>query len=108
MRVVIIFAFVDNCWGDTTLEEADDKAYSFAYISATAVKAPVNRFLILRENNSLCAIKFISFHRGHDAKPASLFHTGMESLFGEYKWYYSNTSDDRFIESESGQEMGVG
>ena len=51
------------------------------------VNSPVGRLLLMRRGSDLCAIRFTEFHRGHDAKPATWFHSGHESFYAEYDWY---------------------
>lgn len=51
------------------------------------VVAPINRFLLIRKDAEVCAVRFTEFHRGHDAKPATLFNSGEETFYAEYDWY---------------------
>src|SRR4051812_12101758 len=59
------------------------------------VGAPLGKFLLMRGNKGLCAIRFLDYQRGHDAKPPSVFNSGEESHVAHYEWVYQGdgTSD---------------
>jgi hypothetical protein len=70
----------------------DPKVY--AYISAIAVAAPLNHFLLVKKGNDICAIRFTDYRRGYDNKEPSLFGNGEENLYAEYDWYYLGKNQD--------------
>jgi len=77
-------------------DEAAVKAQSHAVIRNFMAAAPLKSFLIIRENENVCAIRFTEFHRGHDAKPRTFFNSGHESLYAEYDWYSQTEDGKRF------------
>jgi len=49
------------------------------------IESPLEQITLIRNNDSLCAIKFTSFKRTHDQKPATTFNSGNESFFAKYE-----------------------
>lgn len=92
----------DRGWANTvketesTLEERERQYYSAAEIYPGGVRAPIGRFLLMRRGKDLCALRFTEFHRGHDAKPPTLFHSGHESFYAEYDWFYMQNEEGSF------------
>lgn len=72
---------------ETYLVDAEAKARTHGFTYGTAVGAPMGRLLLMRKGGELCAIRFTEYHRGGDAKPPTMFHSGDESLYGEYDWF---------------------
>lgn len=60
---------------------------SNATLTRTEVSAPLGRFLLLRKDKMVCAVRFTKAQRGHDAKPATTFNSGEENFSAEYDWY---------------------
>ena len=49
------------------------------------VDQPLNRFLLLRSDRSICAIRFLSYHRSNNARPPTSFDTGDASESAVYE-----------------------
>jgi len=58
-------------------------------ISWNALSPGVGRFLLIRRDKALCAIKITGAWRGNDVKPPTMFNSGEESYRAEYDWYYT-------------------
>ncbi len=71
-----------------TIEEREAQVSTGALIQTVSVSIPVGRFLLMRRDSDLCAIRFTAFHRGHDAKPQTWFHSGHENFYADYEWYW--------------------
>lgn len=105
--MLLILAMGQVVWGENldeqisdvqvTLEERERRANGAAEIYSMGVGPPVGRFLLLRRGEELCAIRFTEFHRGHDAKPPTLFHSGDESFYAEYDWFYPENEKGSFL-----------
>jgi hypothetical protein len=52
------------------------------------VGAPVGHILLIRRGLDSCAVRFTTFHHGHDARPETTFNSGAESFSAEYDWFY--------------------
>lgn len=86
-----------------TIEERESQAPLGASIRGIAVGNPEKRLLLMRRGSDLCAVRFTEFHRGHDAKPKTWFHSGYENFYAEYEWYLPGT-DGQF----SGPDVETG
>lgn len=77
-----------------------------ATIAYGSISSPFGCFLLARNGRNVCAIRFTEFHRGHDAKPPSVFNSGDEALYAEYDWYYQGDGSGDFTKAnvESGHE----
>ncbi|KAF0218593.1 MAG: hypothetical protein FD174_2686 [Geobacteraceae bacterium] len=78
----------------------------YATVTYGNASAPVGGFLLVRNGKDVCAVRFTEFHRGHDAKPSTVFNSGDETLYAEYDWYYQGDGSDDFTKSnvKSGHE----
>ena len=90
-------------------------ARDHARVTPLSVSAPLGRWLLIRTDHSLCAIRFIEFHRGHDAKPATAFNSGEETLIatGEHVQIDSghqtvSVGKAKVISLEQGPVVGLG
>lgn len=77
-----------------TVKEREAQALVGASIRGIAVSNPVKRLLLMRRGSDLCAIRFTEFHRGHDAKPQTWFHSGHENFYADYEWYWPGPNGD--------------
>lgn len=78
-------------------EQSSRKMATLTYMNASA---PLGRFLLVRKGRDVCALRFTEFHRGHDAKPPSLFHSGEETLYAEYDWFYQGDGSGDFTKAD--------
>ena len=69
-------------------EPSESDMKTQAVITWSDAGAPLGRFTLIRKGNDLCALRFTEYHRGGDAKPATVFDSGQESLYAEYDWFY--------------------
>jgi len=67
-------------------DENDPKTH--AMITWADVGAPLQRFLLIKKGNDLCAIRFTQYRRSYDVEPPTNFNSGEESFYGEYDWHY--------------------
>lgn len=75
---------------------AAKRAQEAALITYHNASAPLGRFLLIRNGKDACAVRFTGFHRGHDAKPPTIFNSGEESLYAEYDWFYQGDGSGDF------------
>jgi hypothetical protein len=73
----------------TCLAQAQETpmVYSDGNTSSMAVLPPMGTFLLIRKNDTLCAIQFTGIWRGNDSGKSSFFHSGDESFRARYAWY---------------------
>ncbi len=69
------------------IDDAVERLKTSARIDWHQVSSPLGRILLVRKGKDICAIRFTEYHRGHDAKPPSIFNSGEESFYAEYDWY---------------------
>ncbi len=73
---------------DRKYREAEQLAHTHVTVSYGSVSVPVGRFLLIRNGNDVCAVRFARFQRGGDAKSPTVFHSGDETLYAEYDWFH--------------------
>lgn len=73
---------------DQQYKNAEERAYAHIYVSPISLSAPIGGFLLLRKGTDVCALRFTNIQRGGDAKPPTPFHSGEESTYAEYDWFY--------------------
>src|SRR5690606_12529196 len=56
-----------------------------ALIGFEWVDQPLDRIMLLRSGNSLCAVRFTSYHRADDARSPTAFDTGDASRYASYE-----------------------
>lgn len=61
------------------------------------IDAPLNQITLIRDNNSMCAIRFISHGKGGDRESATSFSSGEESFFAEYEIYSISLNENTSI-----------
>jgi hypothetical protein len=47
--------------------------------------APLGRFVLIRKDTHVCAVRFTEYRRGNDAKPSTMFNSGEESFNAKYE-----------------------
>ena len=72
-------------------ELVDTVAIDRAIVTWADVGAPRGRFLLVRKDKDLCALRFTEYHSGHDARPPTWFDSGEESFYAEYDWFYQRS-----------------
>jgi len=88
-------------------------AQNHARVSPLSVAAPLGRLVLVRADHSLCAVRFLEFHRGHDAKPATAFNSGNESLWAtaeevQIEGSHKTVGKPEVISLERGPVVGLG
>ena len=81
------------------IEKADQvaeiEARDHSWIGYESVSVPLQRFLLIRREKHLCAIRFISFYRKPIGKQIKTGADDRVARFAEYDWYYqSDGSND--------------
>ena len=69
-------------------DPADRDIKTAARVDWHQVAAPFGKFLLMKGDKGLCALRFVEYHRGQDAKPPSVFNSGDESHFAQYEWFF--------------------
>ena len=73
-------------------ERADEETFrvasQYASIFDTQISAPLNRLLLIRDGDQICAIRFTKFKRMWDRGNATTFTSAEENMYAEYDWYY--------------------
>jgi hypothetical protein len=77
-------------------KDLERNALTYGSVTPVNASAPIGRFLLIRRGKDVCAVRFTEFHRGHDAKPPTVWHSGEESLYAEYDWYYQGDGSGDF------------
>ena len=57
----------------------------------SGIDAPVRQIVLIRNGKARCAIRYLSFSRGHDKKPATAFDSGSESFDAEAEFLPDNS-----------------
>ncbi len=78
------------------LNESHEQVYGT--LTWDGASAPLGRFLLIRKNKAVCAVRFTKAQRGHDAKPATMFNSGEESFSAEYDWYFQGDGSGDFTQ----------
>jgi len=78
------------------ISDGEQHAKTHAIISFGYISVPLNNFVLLKSQVGICAIKFRSYIRDHDATPGSMFHSGSETFHAEYDWFYQTIGHNRF------------
>ena len=79
-------------------EAGENDLRKAAVVFFASVAAPAGKFLLIRKGSDMCAVRFTSFRRGHDAKPPTLFWSGAERKFAEFDWYYQGDGSGNFTD----------
>jgi hypothetical protein len=86
--IAILVGAIMLAFGIGMAEDVDEsRLRTHALVTWYDVGAPLGRFLLLRKDSSLCAIRFTEFHRGNDAKSPTVFSSGEESLDAKYECF---------------------
>jgi len=65
----------------------ENRLKTHALVTWYDVGAPLGKFLLIRKDASVCAVKFTEYHRGNDAKAPTVFSSGEESLDAKYECF---------------------
>jgi len=65
----------------------ENKLKTHALVTWYDVSAPLGKFLLIRKDASVCAIRFLEYRRGNDAKAPTLFSSGEESFYAKYECF---------------------
>lgn len=67
-------------------EDIDEsKLRTHALVTWYDASAPLGKFLLIRKDASVCAIRFLEYQRGNDAKAPTPFSSGEESFYAKYE-----------------------
>ncbi len=81
---------------DRRYTERERESRSYASVTYMNASAPLGRILLIRKGKDVCGVRFTEFHRGRDAKPPTIFHSGEETQYAEYDWYYQGDGSGDF------------
>ncbi len=84
---IILNSLLSTAVASDVIDAEVERLKTNARIDWGGVAVPIDRFLVMRKKTEVCAVKFTEFHRGHDAKSATLYNSGEETLYAEYDWY---------------------
>lgn len=62
-----------------------------AVVGFSWIDQPLHKIVLIKTRKDLCAIKYLSFSRGHDQRSPTLFDSGDESYYGEAELYSNST-----------------
>lgn len=79
--------------------EAELSAITSAVVGEALVTGIPNKFILLRKGDHVCAVKFNTFRRDYDAKPATRTSTGEENTYASYEWFYQKDGSSDFKKS---------
>lgn len=68
-------------------------------ITWDGASAPVGRFLLIRKDKAVCAVRFTQAERFRDRKPPTTFNSGEESFSAEYDWWFQKDGSGDFLKS---------
>jgi hypothetical protein len=90
---------VKGTW--TTIERS---TLNQAHVSWMNASAPFNRYLLIKDGEFLCAVRFVNFLRGRDARSPSFWSSGEETLTAAYEWDVLAPKGDGVGAAESGKD----
>jgi hypothetical protein len=93
---MLLVALPSLSWSSMEEWEIESRARTHGFVSYVNAAAPFGSILLARKGEEYCAIRFTDFRRGHDSKPPTMFHSGDESLYAEYDWYYQSDGSGVF------------
>jgi hypothetical protein len=73
--------------GARTWTDVERSGVSFATVNWSGASAPFKCFLLIRDGDFLCALRFTNFVRGRDARPSSFWTSGEETKTSVYEWH---------------------
>jgi hypothetical protein len=85
----------------TSLERA---TLTLGRVGWSSASPAFKRFLLIRDGDFLCAIRFVNYLRGQDASAGSVFSSGDETLTSAYEWYVLEKDGDRFRPAKQGKD----
>ena len=77
-----------------------------AYVGPYYVIAPVRRALLVRNGESRCAIRFLSWSRDHDEKATTAFVSGSETLHASAEFWTPGLSAPKPLQLTRGSTFG--
>jgi len=91
---------VERTW--TSLERS---TVSAAHINWSNASAPFNKYLLIRDGEFLCALRFINYVRGQNARPGSFWSSGEETLTAAYEWNLLRSVDGKLSTVDHGNDI---
>ena len=77
--------FSKNSQTSPKTETVEEIIKSNYLIGFSWIDSPLNSVVLVKSDEVMCAIKFISFNKGSDKKEPTTFNSGDESFFAEYE-----------------------
>ncbi len=72
--------------GESTWSALERSTVQFAHINWANASAPFERYLLIKDGQFLCAVRFINYWRGRDGRAGSFWSSGEETLSSKYEW----------------------
>ena len=79
------------------------KLKTHALVTWYDVGAPAGKFLLIRKDANLCAIKFTEYYRANDAKSSTFFRSGDETRDAKYECFCQSEKGDGFGNATLGE-----
>lgn len=67
--------------------------------------APLRKYLLIRDGDFLCAMRFVNYLRGQDASDGSIFSSGEETLTSAYEWARLEKDGSRVRATKQGKDL---
>lgn len=104
VSITLLVSAIILAFGIGMADDVDEsKLRTHALVTWYDVGAPLGRFLLIRKDSNLCAIKFTEYHKGNDAKPPTVFSSGEESLDAKYECFCQSERGGGFGDATLGE-----
>ena len=81
----------------------ETRTLRFARIGWHNASAPFQKYLLIKDGDFLCAVRFVNFRRGSDKSDGSIWSSGDETLISAYEWYVFEQDSSRVRVKDSGK-----
>lgn len=71
-----------------TYDRLADEAERVAVVDKMSVGPARGRFLLVRGGKDMCAVRFVAWHRGRNARISGLVWSEDDETYAEYEWFY--------------------
>lgn len=91
--------------GESTWKQLERGTLKYAYVTWENVSAPFKHYLLIKDGQFLCAVKFTDYWRGGDAHPGTVWSSGEETLLSKYEWNVLAVAGDKVKATSHGGGM---
>jgi len=71
-----------------TYDQLASEAERVAVVDKMSVGPARGRFLLVRGGKDMCAVRFLAWHRGRNARVSGLVWSEDDDTYAEYEWFY--------------------